>query len=270
MTNPIQQKLGLRGGLLTLVEGPSGTGKSWLAGSIAEFGNTHVIAFKPKEVDSFQYVDRGLDYDLFHDPNWSPLTDQYESGGFLRFLRRVDEIVENDEIENVILDPLTDLHHLIKHEVLSKENASKVRDMSDAFGAWGDIGDLWEATMAKVSSLAFAPTPKNVVATVHTKVPSEDEQEKRNVEFMGTTQPALQGRIKNIIEGDFHLVLHSRVVMEYDSERREQVERYVVEARANSERHNKIALAPALKEKTLANDFSSIVDAISANGDSDA
>lgn len=262
MPNKIQERLGLRGGLLTLVEGPAGTGKSWLAGSIAEFGKTHVIAFKPKEVDSHQYIVRDLDWDLFHDPNWSPLTDQFEAGGFLQFLRRVDEIVEDDSIENVVLDPLTDLHHLIKHEVLSKENASKVRDMSDSFGAWGDIGDLWESAVGKIASLAFAPTPKNVVATVHTKVPSEDEEAKRNVEYMGTTQPALQGRIKNIIEGEFHLVMHARVVMTYDQSRREQSENYVVETRANSERHNKIALVPKLDQKTLPNDFKSILDVI--------
>lgn len=262
MPNQIQKTLGLRGGLLTLVVGPSGTGKSWLAGSIEDFGPTHLIAFKPKEVDSNQYVERDIPWDLFHDPAWSPVTESFEAQGFLQFMRRIDEIVADDEIENVILDPLTDLHHLIKHEVLSKENATKMREMSDARGAWGDVRDLWEQAAAKITSLAFAPTPKNVVATVHAKVPTEEESERRNVEFMGSTLPSIQGSFKTILEQEFHLVLHSRVVMEYDQEAREQRENYVVEVRASADRHNKIAIAPKLVEKTVPNDFESLLGAI--------
>lgn len=255
MPNQIQDRLDLSGGLLTLIVGPPGTGKSWMAGSLAEFGPTHLIAFKPKEVDSHNYNAHGVEHDLFHDPLWSPSTERYEASGWQDFVGRMHELLRDDEVENVILDPLTDLHVLIKHEIAKKENASSIGDMRDSLGAWGDVRARWEEAANLITSLAFAPTPKNVAAVVHAKVPTEEEEEKRNVEFMGEVLPAIQGGFKTVLEGEFHLVLHTRVVSGRET-------KYMVEVTASSKRHNKVSIAPQLSELKVENDFASLLDAI--------
>lgn len=254
--NKLQERLGIDHGLLTLVQGPQGTGKSTFVGSIAEYGNTVLVAFKPKEPASWAYRNHDVEYELIHDPGWSPSADRYEAGGWTRFVERMNEIMRDDDIENVILDPLTDLNTLIKHEIAAKENASSIGDMRDSLGAWGDVRARWEEAANLITSLAFAPTPKNVAATVHVKAPSEEEQEElRNKEYLGSTLPAIQGGFKTVLESEFHIVLHTRVISGRETE-------YMVETQASSKRHNKVSIAPQLSELKIPNNFGALLEAV--------
>lgn len=262
--NEIQSRLGLHNGLSTLVIGAPGSGKSWLSGSIADFGTTEVLVTKPKEASSYHYTHHPniRNVEIFHDPNWSPALGQHEASAFIDLIKYMDELMHDDDVDNIVIDPLTDVHKLLKREILSAEDAGRMNEMSDARGAWGDVRELWEETADKISALTYAPTPKNVVATVHAKVPSEEERESQDVEYISDVLPSIQGSFKTLLEGEFQVVVHSRVITEFDPDEREQISKYRVEVRADSERHSKVAVAPALEAERLPNEFSAIVEAI--------
>lgn len=264
MANELQERLGLIGGLSALFEGPPGSGKSHAAGSIAEFGPTEVHCFLPKETSSNLYTSHPniRDVKLFHDPKWSPSVDSYEASAYLDWVKHVHRLMDNDEIENVILDPLSALNTSIRRGVLKKEDAARMNDMSDPRGAWGDFRELWEEALTAAIGLTHAPTPKNVIATVHAQLPSEEESQKKGIEYMGDTRPAIQGSFRDLLEAHFQIVCHTRVVQEFDQKKREQVSEYKVEVRADNKRHSKVAIAPALDVKMTDNDFGAIAEAI--------
>lgn len=253
-----------RGGLSFLLVGSGGTGKSWFAGTAAERGAAKLIAFRPKEIDSYQYVQHGLNEDavLINDPRWAPTMDSYEAGAYQKLMRTLWDLQDDDETDIVIFDPLTDVNEIIKREILKKERVGRVKEYSDGLSLWGEVRDRWMEVLNNMTALQYAEHPKHIIGIVHAKPPSEEEEGRQGIQFHGTSLPMLQGSVKYDITAEFQVVLHTRIERNFNQKLKRQEESYVVEVRANAERHNKIALAPALQERTLPNDFGSVMDAI--------
>lgn len=258
---------GFAGGISMLVAGPSGTGKSTLLGSAATLGRTVLLAAKPRERNSWKYVEVGLNKtaELFADLKWRPSMGTFEADGFVRLMRRIWALHEAPDVDIVLLDPVTDVVTLAAHELMKLERVATPRDLRDARGFYGALKyKLKEFTQA-LTALQYAAKPKHVLAAVHTQPASEEESERgKAVGFEGDVLPMIEGSYRQEIASEFDVVVFSgfkeEVVRQGGSVKRER--RYFIQVTPSSERFAKIALGPMLTQAQIPNDFGALLKAI--------
>jgi len=246
------------GGISLLVCGPPGTGKSTLLGSVLSHGKTLLIALRPNEVNSYGY--RSLPKDqitLIYDRGWKPDLDKFVASGFHELMVLLYELQEDETYDFVLLDPLTDAFVLAQHEIMAKEKSPTFQDMGNSMGAYGALRHKSIALGKAVTDLQFAKKPKHVLAAIHTQPAKEDEKGHATVTYSGEVLPAIEGSYRELIAGEFDIVLHTTISRSF-----KEGTSYGVEVVTNAKRHNKIRLAPALEVKTLPNDFGKVMKVI--------
>jgi hypothetical protein len=254
------------GGVSTLVLGPPGTGKSKLLGSAAEHGKAVLLALRANEPNSWAYTRDGLDIsfdpakDLFVDSQWQPDLDMYQASAAMRLIKRLYELQEDEEFDFVLIDPLTDLSVICANMILAKQKVGVISDLDDSRGAYGRLRDQQRRITKLITSLQYAKKPKHVLVACHVQPAKEDERGNREVTFSGEVLAALDGSYREHIAGEFQLVLHTRIEMVGDSYKDKEAS-YKVEVASNVKRHNKVALAPALKGM-LDNDYGTVMEAV--------
>ena len=246
------------------IGGPPGTGKSWFASSIADIvGAEHTLALcaKPREAASYGYTSRGIKTELFTDLGWRPSLKMFETGGFMAFMRRLWDLMSDDQYDAVLVDPFTDVAELVAHELLKKDNASTARETNDTMGFYGELRPKLIEVTRCITQLQFAARPKHVIVTVHMQPIKEEAPAKKGEVakkaqdkkaqgwmFEGGALPAFEGSAKYLWASEFDAFLLSDVVTRFDSKLKppRSVTEYVIQVRPDNERHATIAFLPAL------------------------
>lgn len=252
--------------------GPPGTGKSDMAASIADIVGadaTLVLATKPREARSHGYVTRKIATELFFDAGWRPSLGRFEAGGYIQLLKRLEQLYADDAVRAVVIDVGTDAFELAAHELLSSEKAATPKDCRDPQSFYGAFRYKCKELVQSSLILAYAPTPKHVVWTMHTQ-PAKDESRGANetpdkkakgIEYEGGVLPMVEGGYRRAFAGEFDAVLYTDILHEFNRETRRQEPRYVVQIGPDNERHAKIAFARDIAEKTLPNNFAALFEA---------
>jgi hypothetical protein len=281
-----KKKSKIRGGLSILVQGPPGTGKSEFAASAAEKGlSVKLLALRPKEIDSAGYVKHGInaEAELFHDPGWMPSIEEYEARGFVQLLKRLKALQQDDDVDVVVLDPITDLNELIAHELLSFEQEGDYNEAAtDARQLWGTHRKKFIEVIKAATYLCHAPHPKHVICVVHTKPTSEEtkvkkggrwvtekssDQKAQGTRFFGDVMPLLEGSVKYDIGGEFQIQAFTDFKRERVNKGSASKPDYVTEndfgllLKPDDERFAKVSAA-YLEDERLPNHFPTLLEAI--------
>lgn len=264
----------LNGGLACVVQGPPKTGKSWFLGTAASLGKTKLLALKPREVNSYQYVQHGINKDaqIFSDPNWLPDLEMYESRAYLQFVRAVHALYADMETEIVIVDPLTDFDHFVDHFLLSPYKGSAPADFPEGgMRFFGHKKKKFEDILPLITGLTHAPKPKIVLAAIHTQPTREEDMKNkkhadalaRGVLYHGSVLPAWEGSAKYLFNADWDMIIHTDVDRKPGQKPGESpTTDFRIQVSANKERHAGLALAPMFEEMYLPNDFPGLLKRI--------
>jgi len=270
----------LNGGLCGVVEGPPKTGGSWLLGTAASLGPTKLLALKPREVNSIQYVKHGINQtaQIFQNPNWMPDIGLYEAPAYLEFVRAIHALYSDTETEVVLIDPGTDLDKYIDHHLFAPHKIDTPREYPEGGMAfYGAKKKAYERILPAITGLTHAPKPKIVLMRMHTQ-PSREEAPTgkggggskphsdklaRGIMYEGSVLPAMEGSAKYLFNAEWDMVLFTHI------ERRPPQKvggvpttEYQIQVRANKDRHAGIALAPMLDQQYLPNDFPGLLKKI--------
>ncbi len=256
----------LKGGITGLFVGPPGTGKSWLLGTAAQVAERPLLlAAKPREINSFQYIQQDIATEIFHDYKWAPPIDSFETGGYLKLYRRVLELYEDTEYDAILLDPLTDVCTMAEHELLEPERAAAPNELRDPLSFWFALRTKLESFTQALTRLASPDLarPKHVFVAVHAQPTKEEdikgketaEANARGIEFMGEALPMLAGSYRRKVMSEFDIVGFTKVQhkMHRVGNKMEKVTDYVVQLNADPERHAKAALIPRMAQAEIPN-----------------
>lgn len=260
-----------------VVLGAPNTGKSTLMSSICDIvepDRVALITLRPKEKHSFGYAKYGLDGWVITDPGWKPDLDKYNADGYLALLRLIDELYDRDDIDAVILDPLTDAFDLAGHDILKADRVGTPKELpgKGALGYYGALRKKAHQIVSDLTMLTVAPHPKWVLTAIHTQPMNEEgidknkktsDKKAQGVRYEGDVLPMVEGSYKYDLAGDFALKLYTHVLVQP-----KKLPEYVVQAQADRERFAGVGVAPTLGHKFYPNYLPTIFDAIEkANAD---
>lgn len=214
-----------------VVEGPPGTGKSTLCGSMAEVvgaERTLLVATLPREAESWKYQTLGVQRVVIEDSNWAPALGKYTADGFTEFRRLVRWLRDEDEqFDAVILDSGTELQEQAWHLSLMPHGVGSPSEM-DGKSRWLPYETLAnyldEAIKDLVSLTEVAKRPKHVGVTWHVQPPKDDtvetvgdtKQNKKSadhaaegVEYEGKVLPMIRGAYRRKLGAQFSAVVYT-------------------------------------------------------------
>lgn len=251
-----------------LLMGPPGTGKSKTASTILNVTGVEkalVLGTKPRELNSYGYDSPKFKKELYFDARWRPSLGLFDADGYIKLMRRLYELYDDEEYDAIILDAGTDAYELASHELLKVEKAATPRDMRDSMSYYGALGYKAKELTQSFTALQFAKKPKHIIMTMHTQPAKEDsargnttaDKAGSGVEYEGNVMAAIEGRHRRTIAGDFDTVLFTDIKNEKKLDKGKMTEstRYVLQVRPDQERHAKIALGPLISEKEIDNDL---------------
>jgi hypothetical protein len=269
----------------TLILGPSGTGKSTAASSVADLPDverTLVCCCKGRERSSFGYQQRldKLDIEIYEDPRWRPSLNRFEADAHMKLLTRLDGLLEDDIYDAVVIDPFTDAALNIEHEILKPMEIGSPGELADSFAFYGQLkSKADELVRAAIFLTTAAVRPKHVIMTMHVQPPKEDSVYKgvkktsadkvaRGIEYEGSVLPMIDGAYRRKMAGDFDLVIYTGFDESYfDKKLKKQVKNFFyLQVSPDRDRHSKIAVAPVLLEDKIANNFEALMKAVESNG----
>lgn len=255
-----------------LLAGPPGTGKSQAAASIINvpgIDRAIVLGTKQRELASYGYNDARFTKERFIDAKWRPSIGMFEADAFVRLLHRLFDLYDDDQYDAVIVDAGTDAYNFAGNELRKVEKAATPRDMKDSRGYYGALKAKSKELTEAVTALAYASRPKHVIMTMHTQPAKEDEaSQKKGIEFEGSVMAAIEGGHRDVIAGDFDVVLYTDIKNERKlvSGKMQESTNFVLQVRPDHERHAKIALGPLLDVKEIPNDLSVLFKMLVASG----
>lgn len=275
MTANAERKLfyGLPWGQLIVVLGPPKTGKSTLAGSMADVVPPERIALlctKANEANSWLYRKHGLSEraEIFSDAGWDPEMGSFKADGWKRLNKRIQTLTGDKSIDGIIVDSGTDSIALQSHEVLAgmKVNGKipgdtgdlKVSGAGDApYAYYGKMGAGTARFMTRLVECAMnADAPKFIIIPWHTQSPSEEEIANAGTTFAGRTLPMLEGRYREKLAGDCDVVVYTDI-------RRTMVSgkaavQHVIQVTPSPDRHAAVRAMPMGAEQWLPNEFKAL------------
>ena len=257
-----------------LVLGPPGTGKSTLCASIAEIvdpSRVVLIALRAKERESWKYREHGLDVTatVILDDMWRPNLDMYQADGFKSLSMLLLALYRSDEVDAVVLDPLTDAFDLASHAMLAQDEVESPRELDGknaSIAYYGAFRKKCVQIVRDLTILTAAPHPKWVLTAIHTQPVVEENiidkkatqaKQARGTRFEGDVLPMMEGGYKFDMPGAFAMKLYTRV----KTHRTNQPE-YLVQVSADPQRFAGLGIAGTIKEKYLPNNLPAILKAI--------
>ena len=255
-----------------LIEGCPGTGKSKAASTILNVEGVDralILGTKQRELASFGYDDPRFVKERFIDAKWRPSIGMFEADAFVKLLHRLFDLYEDDLYDAVIIDAGTDAYNFAGNELRKVEKAPTPRDMRDSRGYYGALKAKSKELTEAVTALAYASRPKHVIMTMHTQPAKEDEaSQKKGIEFEGSVMAAIEGGHRDVIAGDFDVVLFTDIKNEKKlvNGKMQESTSYVLQIRPDHERHAKVALGPLLDVKEIPNDLGVLFAKLAAAG----
>ena len=265
-----------------VVEGPPGTGKSTLCGSMAEYigpAKTLLIATLPRELDSWKYQELKPPHVIIRDSDWQPDIQHFVADGFPEFLRLARWLrEEDDQYDGIILDSGTELAELAWHASLAPHSASTPADM-DGRSRWlpyETLTNLLDQGIKELVSLTkVAKRPKHVIVTWHVQPPKDDQvvegvkkessdQKGKGVEYEGDVLPMIRGQYRRKLGSQFPTLVYTdmqtRANMKVSGASSFDTQ-YMLQVRPDNERHTKLP-GPLPAMQYIPNDFRSLWELI--------
>jgi len=258
-----------------VVEGPPGTGKSTLCGSMAEFvgpKKTLLIATLPREIESWKYTQLEVPHVLIQDSDWKPDEKKFVADGFPEFLRTVRWLREEDEqYEAVILDSGTELAEQGWHAALAPHGVWTPADM-DGRSRWlpyETLTNLLDQGIKELLSLTkIAKVPKHVMVTWHVQPPKDDQvvegtkkesadHAAKGVEYEGDVLPMIRGQYRRKLGSQFPTVVYTDMQIKANltiGGNKSTDILYKLQVRSDPERHTKLP-GPLPPMQYINNDF---------------
>lgn len=195
-------------GMLVVLAGPGGIGKSTMAGKLAEYFSPDevlVLVTLAREAKSLIYQKHNLDMILFEDSEWDPANRKYKATAFDELLATLEELATDTKYKGIIIDSGTFAAELAWNGALSD---FKVETPADIAG-----GSRWlPYTRLETKMLRFiyclsnltnpstAALPKIVAIPWHVQPQkssvddTETADEKgQDVEYTGKLLPRIKG-----------------------------------------------------------------------------
>lgn len=268
MSNPLKefdiQPATASNKIVYIVAGPPGTGKSWLTGSMAEHGETLLIATLPRESKSYFYQKYGVDTVELNDPDWLPSLGRFEAEAYLQSLELFEALYDDEKYDNVILDNGTEwANELAWHECLKFYGVSSPTEL-DGQSKWDPYVTLQGKLAEGMRLLAGLSTreavrPKHVAITWHVQPTKEDVVEgkgdykkvkkssdslSKDVEYAGDILPNVRGGYRRVLASqvDCYLLTYLESVRIKDpaTKKFKEKTKFMVQVQTNPSKHVKL------------------------------
>jgi len=266
-----------------VIEGPQGTGKSTLCGSMAEYvgpEKTLLIATLAKEIESWKYKQLTIPNVLIEDKDWAPSLKTFVANGFPEFRKLVRWLREEDEqFEAVILDSGTELAEMAWHAALAPHGVGTPADM-DGKSRWlpyETLANLLDEGIKDLISLTqVAKKRKHVAVTWHIQAPKDDTSDggvkkesadhaAKGVEYEGDVLPMIRGSYRRKLGAQFPTVVYTdmqiKANMGLSATAKSFDVQYMLQVRPDNERHTKLS-GPLPPMQFIPNDFKALLGLI--------
>lgn len=270
---------GLPWGQVIVVLGPPKTGKSTLAGSMAEVVPPERIALlctKANEANSWQYRKCGLSEraEIFSDAAWDPEFGSFKADAWERLNKRIKALTGDKSIDGVIIDSGTDSMDLLGHEILKGMLVNgkipgdtgdlKAKGAGDApFQYYGKLKAGAQRFMNRLVECAMnAQAPKFIILPWHTQAPSEEEMTREGVAFEGRTLPMIEGKYREKLAGDCDVVVYTDIRRTMVAGK--PVTQHCIQVVPSPDKHAAVRAMPMGSEQWLPNEFKALHKALVA------
>lgn len=199
-------------GSLTIPVGPPGLGKSWFAGTMAEYlkGEVLVIATLPREGNSYLYQKHNLDTVFVTDDEWDPSARSFKATGYDKLMEIGKDLRKDTKYGGIILDNGTEAGELAWHSALAPLGIGDPNDMprgGNRFGPYtamsAKLGDLITRYSFLTGKSGLVERPKLVCIPWHVQpqkeaMADEDSADEKGhgVEYEGNFLPMIRGSFR--------------------------------------------------------------------------
>jgi hypothetical protein len=204
------RQLSPQAGSLSVVAGPPGLGKSWVAGTMAEFyGADNVLALitLPREIDSLQYQRHDIPSIVIDDPDWIPEKKSLKATGYDKLMEILRELRHDKVYKALILDNGTEAGELAWHSTLAPLGVSDPNQLgsgSNRFAPYTTFSEKMNALLRSLGTLTgktgLVAQPKVICVPWHVQ-PAKDgmgdnessDEKGQGVEYEGDYLPMIRG-----------------------------------------------------------------------------
>lgn len=243
-------------GSFTVVNGPPGTGKSTLCGTMAEYlgpENVLVIATLPREVNSIMYQKYNLDTIVVTDTEWDPSSGSITSGGFDRLMSILRELRRDTTYSGIILDNGTEAAELGWHASLEKAGVADPSELKNSFKPYNTMRENMETLLRALNTLTgktkLVARPKLIAVPWHVQPAKEAmddnataDEKGKGIEYEGDFLPMIRGGFRRRLAALVDNIIYADIVrIPGKNALSAPSMHYCVQVVGDNERHVKIA-----------------------------
>lgn len=283
--------LGPGHGMLTVVAGPPGLGKSWFAGTVAEYmdpSEVLLIATLPREVKSVKYQEHNIDTIVITDEDWVPDEGKLMADGYGRLNKLLMELREDEDYGAVIVDNGTEMSELAWHAALETHGTGDPTQLGR--NKWDPYTSLDSNLSQLIYNLALlagntgsgttskVARPKQVIVPWHVQPPKESpgddesaDEKGKGSEYEGEYLLQIRGRQRRSVGQKIDALVYAvrRGEIKDKVSMREEM-KYMLQVAPDRKRHTKL---PGKKPDVRYipnnfNEFMKLVDTLEPSDDS--
>lgn len=264
MTNYLEEdvvearEVGPTKGSFTIVAGPPGLGKSYFAGTMAEWDGLEpeeilLIATESREAKSDKYQEHNIDTIIVTDPEWDPSNGSYRAEGHDRLRDILRELRDDDQYGAVIIDNGTEMGELAWHDVMANYGVADPSQLGgqEKWDPYVNLQTKFADLFSDLNLLTGAPgahveRPKLICVPWHIQPPKENptgdksaDEKGKGTEYEGEALLKIRGGFRRVAMGKADNVLFANHIKVRPKGSTKGKPHYVVQVRPGNGRHAK-------------------------------